>query len=312
MSIRGYSGVYKGYYLKSSYEYVMAVILDHDDINWRYEEQDFDLGMRVYRPDFFLYNTENKLYKVIEVKSNISEEIQKGEETTKLLKELYGIPAEVILRKDLSKMCKERGLKITKLIENWKNMPEVKTNFDYSGKNNPHFGMKHSELTKKKIGERTRQRIKENPEPYLNGLLKGAETMKRKLAGIEKTPREIRKCEYCGKSMRVLITSKQRYCSPTCSGNDNYKLGLKKQAENTNKRRKKIKEFIIKWTLDNKDLVLKTPYNKITTNLKEMFDEIDREFGVNSRNGYAARSVSDGKSTSRKQLLDFMKELVRD
>lgn len=58
MSNRGYSGFYKDNYLRSSYEYVFARILDFDNKQWTYEEKVFSLGDRYYKPDFFLYKNE--------------------------------------------------------------------------------------------------------------------------------------------------------------------------------------------------------------------------------------------------------------
>lgn len=66
---RGYAGYYNGHYLRSSYEYAYAKYLDYLSISWGYEEQLFDLGYKKYKPDFFLYDKDGRLEKIVEVKS---------------------------------------------------------------------------------------------------------------------------------------------------------------------------------------------------------------------------------------------------
>jgi hypothetical protein len=50
---RGYAGFYRGYYLRSSYEYAYAKYLDFNSIPWSYEEKVFNIGFKQYKPDFF-------------------------------------------------------------------------------------------------------------------------------------------------------------------------------------------------------------------------------------------------------------------
>lgn len=60
---RGYAGFYKGFYLRSSYEYAYAVYLDQMFIPWSYEDQVFDIEGKSYKPDFFFYDQFGKLKK---------------------------------------------------------------------------------------------------------------------------------------------------------------------------------------------------------------------------------------------------------
>ncbi|MFC3882885.1 restriction endonuclease [Bacillus songklensis] len=66
---RGYAGFYNGVYLRSSYEYAYVKYLDFLNIKWQYEVQTYDLGYKIYKPDFFLYDKSNNLLKIVEVKS---------------------------------------------------------------------------------------------------------------------------------------------------------------------------------------------------------------------------------------------------
>ena len=89
--IRGYAGFYKGYYLKSSYEYAYAKYLDFIGAKWKYEEHHYNLRGKGYTPDFFIYNQKNELLHIVEIKSNKEEYLEKARIKIKLLKEIYGI-----------------------------------------------------------------------------------------------------------------------------------------------------------------------------------------------------------------------------
>lgn len=68
-----------------------------------------------------------------------------------------------------------------------------------------------------------------------------------------------------------------------------------------------IKEYIIQWSRQNKNLVRKTPYNKITTTIHPLLEDIQKQFGVKD-----IRVISKavfGKDRGRKELLRFMKSV---
>ncbi|WP_226526500.1 hypothetical protein [Metabacillus niabensis] len=62
---RGYAGFYGEHYLRSSYEYAYAKYLDYHDIPWSYEDTNFDVGFKTYKPDFFFYDKDGKLEKIV-------------------------------------------------------------------------------------------------------------------------------------------------------------------------------------------------------------------------------------------------------
>ncbi|MFD2446030.1 hypothetical protein ACFSO7_18895 [Bacillus sp. CGMCC 1.16607] len=66
---RGYAGYNNGVFLRSSYEYAYAKYLDFNKVEWKYEVQSFDLGHKIYKPDFFIYSEEGSLINIIEIKS---------------------------------------------------------------------------------------------------------------------------------------------------------------------------------------------------------------------------------------------------
>lgn len=59
MNGRTYCGHYKGYYLKSTLEYIYAKYLDHVNIAWNCESKTFELSNgESYKPDFFLIDSQ--------------------------------------------------------------------------------------------------------------------------------------------------------------------------------------------------------------------------------------------------------------
>ena len=72
-SVQGYYKRKKGkkVWLRSTLEYSYAKWLDNNNMNWEYEVSVFDLSNgQKYRPDFFVYDTNNKLQKIIEIKGD--------------------------------------------------------------------------------------------------------------------------------------------------------------------------------------------------------------------------------------------------
>jgi hypothetical protein len=60
---------YKGIRMDSSWEVLTAKYFDDNNINWKYDEKGFKLSDgRVYYPDFFIYDEDNKFIKLVEVK----------------------------------------------------------------------------------------------------------------------------------------------------------------------------------------------------------------------------------------------------
>ena len=57
-------------WLRSTLEYIYAKWLDRNNKIWKPEEKTFTDGDRSYRPDFFIYNENNELVEVVEIKGN--------------------------------------------------------------------------------------------------------------------------------------------------------------------------------------------------------------------------------------------------
>lgn len=166
-----------------------------------------------------------------------------------------------------------------------------------------------SEETKRKIGETTKQKWA-NPETANKmraGLLKGAETMKK---NARKYPFV---CPVCGKTFyyEKNIAENKKYCSLQCSANDKtWVVGIEKGCAINHERniakKKIIKNDIIKWVLDNKDIVLNCPYNRISTTLYELKNMLLEKYEIKDlRSIYICFEVKNLKT-----LLDKLKEVI--
>ena len=153
-------------------------------------------------------------------------------------------------------------------------------NLDSGGQN----GGYKSEETKKKIGMSTIKKWK-NPDiasKMLEGLRRGNETTKnspRKTSTIN--------CAYCGAQITIPFyeAKNRKYCSNQCVANDKkWESGVKaaahKMHEDNVQRKLIIKQDIIEWVTNNKDLVLNCPKNKIRSTLSELIEIIDQKYDI--------------------------------
>lgn len=303
---RGYSGFYRGVFLRSSYEYAYVKYLDFHNINWKYEEKQFSLTKQTYKPDFFIYSN-GELKKIVEIKSQDKRSINKAIELLKEITQNFKIETELLTYKDLRFLYQSMPYSLNSVISEWNNSPLTKISKKIYGKNNPHFNHIHSPETKKIIGEHTKNLWKTDSiakRRMLEGLRKSGLVQKGKI----KVPRENRKCQTCQRTFIALVTSTQRFCNQKCSGTHNIILATEKYVSKRNSVMKDIKNFVIDWTSNNKVIVECTPYNKISTNLAPLLDEIYSRYDVKD-----IRVISKavfGVDKGRKELLGFMKNLL--
>lgn len=71
-----------------------------------------------------------------------------------------------------------------------------------------------------------------------------------------------------------------------------------------------IKKYVIQWSLENKEIVLSTPFNKINSTIKPMTEEILYRFDVKDFR-VISRAVF-GIDKGRKELLKYMKRLCSE
>lgn len=166
------------------------------------------------------------------------------------------------------------------------NNPELGYNLDSGGKSN--CTKSESALEEMRNAVIRSWNDKDKSEKMLEGLRKGTETWKRiceenkidfecPICGeiLKLSKHEIKTRKTCGK-----ISCKNEYLKLT----KGYTKGLNKANEVSKIKYKNrsddIRNYVINWSLDNKEIVLKCPKNKITTVLQELINNIDDLFGV--------------------------------
>lgn len=161
------------------------------------------------------------------------------------------------------------------------------------------YGIKHSETTKQKIGERTREYmkdvdIKKKHSKAIKDFWESPEAvdLKKKYALLRteeaknKNPLTFFKCVFCGKMFEKKFKSKKQTCSAGCSQKYNWKIG-KMTCKTDGKKVYKIrilnslKLFSGKITKDNfKDVVIKMKEDKIISKHFSLNDHvIEKYFG---------------------------------
>lgn len=306
---RGYAGFYKGFYLRSSYEYAYAVYLDQFNISWSFETQVFEVNGKFYKPDFFFYDKDGNLEKIVEIKSQNKKELELAKEKLSYIKDQYQIKTELFSYKELLKIYEDMPVSLKSVIEHWINSDDTTIHKAASGSLNAHYGLKHTEATKKKIGEHTKK-LWNGDTPAKKKMIEGLRKSGLSQKGKIKTEREKRYCALCFDEFTVMVTSTKIYCCQHCSGQSAIRIATDAYVERRTAIHQNIKHYIIQWTNENKELVLSTPYNKINSTIKPLFDEIFSLFGVKD-----LRVISKavfGEDKGRKELLRFMKEICSE
>lgn len=138
-------------------------------------------------------------------------------------------------------------------------------------------------------------------------LQRGADKMK------EKKQRYEWKCPVCGKIILLegYDARKRKYCSNKCVARDKqWKTGVEKAAtaihERNLERKAFIKEDIIKWCEDNRDIVLNCPKNKIKSSLSGLLEMIYAKYGIKDiRSLFVCFDVKNNKELIRAMQLSI-------
>lgn len=312
MSLIGsYAGFYNNNYLRSSYEYVYAKILENQNIKYKVEAKIYLLpNGTTYKPDFFIYNNSGKLIKIIEIKTENKEYFKKGKEKVRLLQNMIDIPVNIIQSKELKILCLKYNIDFDKLKKEWINSDKTSQNHILLGKYNPMYGHKQTQKSKIQNGLKTKKRFENK-----NFRIKHSNAVKKAMGKVDKTKlghpkkRIIRYCKLCGKSFEAIITSKQEYCSTKCGSTAMFHLASQIKHDKNISKFKKIKEDVINFAINNKDLINKTKYNKINTSLGKYFDNILSKYNLSDHRNifFAFYGVYSNKY---KQLLTDLKKRI--
>lgn len=142
-----------------------------------------------------------------------------------------------------------------------------------------------------------------------DGLRKGTETVKR-----NKMPLFPMVCKGCNKIFYVKHSDlkKRKYCSQKCASAHNdgrgLQMALEKKIEANKRQHEEMSADIVKWTIENKEIVVTCPMNKIESTLFDLKTEIGNKYGVKD-----FRSImSCFGITSRKEFVHKLREIVNE
>ena len=144
-------------------------------------------------------------------------------------------------------------------------------------------------------------------EKMRNGLLKGAETMKKKARRYPFFCPICKRTKYYKKAQ----LANKKYCSNKCAGAGGiWKKGVENSAKLNHQRnlerKEKIKDDIITWVNSNQETVLSCPYNKISNTLIGLRNMLQEKYDIKDlRSIFICFDVKNLKS-----LLDKLKEVV--
>lgn len=141
---RGYCGYHKGMYLRSMREYAYALYLDNLNVMYDTEVKTYEYNGETFKPDFFIYDINNNIHTITEIKYHISQ-YNKKEDWFNYFKSI-GINYNIVIINNIDKFIKKYNID-KNLISKFK----LNCIYDYTGKNNPRYGQHCSEETKYKI-----------------------------------------------------------------------------------------------------------------------------------------------------------------
>lgn len=229
--VYSYCGYYKNLYLRSSYEYLFCKILEKQNIKFKIEECKYMLeNGKYYIPDFFIYDKEDNLVEIVEIKSEAKSIKNKGIKNIELLRKLVDVKCSIYFLKDLIILCDKLNINYKKCIEYWKS------------KNNSKKRSILSKSVKESIGLKTKERMQneEWKEYWKSQIKKSAKNWSYKLEG-ERVARKNRICPVCGKTFRCIKTDNKIYCSIKCASKGTAKQQSKTKINKSNEKRLKIK-----------------------------------------------------------------------
>lgn len=149
----------------------------------------------------------------------------------------------------------------------------------------------------------------------LNGLQSATEKWKK----VSKERRVELICPICNKSFFLPkhLSKNRTYCSTECSiiGNanvsrDNFKLAAQRNIELKSERKTIISSLVYEWSINNQNIVLDCPKNKISTNLSELKLIIEKSVGIKDWRTICESVGVKNKKDFLKAIQDYIHENI--
>ena len=311
--MKSYSGFYNGHFLRSAYEYIYCKILESQNLKYKVEEITYEIEDYRYTPDFFIYDENNNLVEIVEIRGhrlNIEERIK----DTNLLQEMLGqsIKVRLVTELDLRQICRDKGLSYEMLKNEWRTNPNNSIN-DYYGWKNPMFNKAQKESTKKLISKKAKERCNSSPDYGYNlakSMIEYNRSVNFDFARRERSKRVTIYCLNCGRPIEVTEAraKKRKYCTSHCGVIYTSKLKKDIPLQSRVERDERLKLFVLDWCKNNKEIVLNTGFNSISSTLRELYENIENEFGIIDH-----RTITKAFDTSsRKEFLKILKDYVSE
>jgi len=307
MNGRTYCGFYKGHYLKSTLEYIYAKYLDHIEIEWDYEVKTFSLSNGgSYKPDFYIVSTNS----FVEVKGSFNYDADLPRITR--FQSETGYKVQVIQDADIRNLIKQTPYVFNQLAKEWKEQANG-LGMDISGSNNPRYGVKMADSTKRKISEKAKVRF-ENPE-YRNliaesirqspGCAANRQRFTEWRQSIKMDP-YTQVCKACGKEFTIKETwqknNNQRFCSRSCSA----KTLFTKSTVNSHQV---LQAIALEYAQENTEALSIIKLNKVKEVLEGFYEKVTEATGIED-----PRTIckSLGIKSSRKELALYLHSLAEN
>ncbi|MGB3291830.1 MAG: hypothetical protein WBB01_02430 [Phormidesmis sp.] len=303
MNGRTYCGHYKGYYLKSTLEYIYARYLDYTGTDWDYEVQTFELSTGgSYKPDFYLI----KEGRYVEIKGGFNYKTDLPR--IKVFEADHQISVQVFQEHDLRKLIRSTPFVFEQLKREWKQIAQG-LGMDTSGENNPRYGVKQSALTRLKIAKKAKARL-QNPEyrKKWNASRRSSEKVKRNIEQLKQYNDQryyqvFGTCQHCSKRYEVTYRKNNppRYCSRKCSVSD-------VRGKTSPEVSQAIQLLALEFSKRNSEAILKCKLNKIRPLLQPFYEQVSSLYDIQDERTLSKALL--GRQTGRKEVLTYFRNLV--
>ena len=304
MNGRTYCGHYRGYYLKSSLEYIYACYLDYMGINWQYETKTFELSTGgSYKPDFLLADGS-----YVEIKGGFNYETDLPR--IKTFERDYEVKVEILQETDLRKLIHSTPFVYEELKREWKQIANG-LGMDTSGKNNPRYGVRLAETTKRKISLKAKSRFLDPDfkRKWRSARQKSEKVQKQterlKQYNLERSYQVFVTCQLCQREFEVKFrkNNPQKYCSYKCSINATRSKTLPSNAQ-------AIQSMALEFAKKHCSEIMACKVNRIKPLLTPFYEQVYQEFGIQDERTLSKALL--GKQTNRRELISYFRKMVEN